>query len=415
MRPSVFTAALAAVLILPLAASAGPSKRPPSGRSVYDPPSPLPVAPHGDLVWAEEVQTSVARARAWRVLYLSTDVDGSPLAVSGLVVAPRGKAPAGGRPVVTWAHGTTGIARACGPSAVPDPAKDGSMYFSAGSTDPINTGVPHLSRMIEAGWVVAATDYAGLGAPGIHRYLVGPAAARNVLDAAVAAAQVAGSGAGRKVVVFGWSQGGQAAVWAAQMADYVKGRADVLGAVALAPVNSAAQMRIEKEMAAAGRSVGTVVGVETVMALWAAAQTFPELKLADVLTPFGVEFIGTTGMRQCSNHLGQTLDYLTPSRGPAMRKDPQDVAAWERRTQEMAIGRVPAQVPVAVFQGDDDTTVYPAATEIYVKEACARGSTVSYGQYPGTDHLAIPDRAGAAVMAWIAGRFEGRAATSSCR
>jgi hypothetical protein len=43
-----------------------------------------------------------------------------------------------------------------------------------------------------------------------------------------------------------------------------------------------------------------------------------------------------------------------------------------------------------------------------------RGSTVSYGRFPGTDHLAIPDRAGAAVMAWIAERFEGKAAPSTC-
>ena len=414
MRMIALSAALAVLLIRPLAASAGPSPRPTPGHSIYDPPAPLPSGRHGDLIWAEGVKTSVPHARAWRVLYLSTDLDGSPLAVSGMVVAPTGKGPVGGRPVVTWAHGTTGIARTCGPSTVPDPAKDGSMYFSAGSVDPINTGVPNLSKMIEAGWVVAATDYAGLGAPGIHRYLVGPAAARNVLDAAVAAGQVAGAGAGRRAVVFGWSQGGQAAVWAAQMSDYVTGRAEVLGAVALAPVNTAAQLRIEKEMAAAGRSVGTVVGVETVMALWASAKTFPELKIGDVLTPFGIEFIGTTGLRQCSNHLGQTLDYLVASRGPAMRKDPQELEAWGRRTEEMALGRVAARVPVAIFQGDDDTTVYPDATAAYVKEACARGSSVSYAHFPGTDHLAIPDRSAPAVMAWVAERFEGKAPPSTC-
>ncbi|MGA8893171.1 MAG: lipase family protein [Anaeromyxobacteraceae bacterium] len=414
MRAIAVVAVLSAALALPHAASAGASRRPPPGHPVYEPPVPLPAGQHGDLVWAEEVRTAVPGAWAWRVLYLSTDLDGSPLAVSGLVVAPTGKAPAGGRPVVTWAHGTTGIARSCGPSMVPDPAKDGSMYFSIGSVDPINTGVPNLTKMIEAGWVVAATDYAGLGGPGIHRYLVGPAAARNVLDAAVAAGQVAGAGAGRKTVIFGWSQGGQAAVWAAQMADYVKGRAEVLGAVALAPVNSAAQLRIEKEMAAAGKSVGTVVGVETVMALYASAQTFPELKIDDVLTPFGVEFITSAGLRQCSQHLGQTLDYQALSHGPAVRNDPRDVEAWGKRTLEMAIGQAAAPVPVAVFQGDDDTTVFPAATEVYVKDACAKGSTVSYAHFPRTDHLGIPERSREAVMTWIGGRLEGKPAPSTC-
>ncbi len=408
--------ALAAGTALPATAAwAAGLPRPPSGRSLYDPPAPLPPGQPGSLVWAEPVKTAIPGALAWRVLYLSTDLDGSPRAASGLVVAPKGPAPVGGRPVVTFAHGTTGLARACAPSAVPDPAKDGSMYFSMTSSDPFNTGIPLLPRLLAAGYVVAATDYAGLGTPGPHRYLIGPAAARNVLDAAVAARHVPGAGAGRRVVVYGWSQGGQAAIWAAQMADYAKGRAEVLGAVALAPVNAAAQLELEKQILASGRKVTTVVGVETVMALQASAAAFPELRLSDVLTPFGVEFIETAGPRQCSQHLGLTLDSLSRTRGPAIRGDPQDVEAWARRATQMALGQVPAQVPVAVFQGQADETVYPGATEIYVKEACAKGSTVHLQVFPGVDHLDIPARSADETLDWIAGRLAGRAAPTSCR
>ena len=34
---------------------------------------------------------------------------GAPIPVSGVVVIPAGHVPAGGRPIVSWAHPTTGI------------------------------------------------------------------------------------------------------------------------------------------------------------------------------------------------------------------------------------------------------------------------------------------------------------------
>ncbi len=99
--------------------------------------------------------------------------------------------------------------------------------------------------MIAAGYVVTATDYSGLGAPGFHQYLVVPTAARNALDAVVAAQQIPEARAGKQAVVFGWSEGGQAAIWAGQIADYVADSAKILGAAALAPVNALEQARLK--------------------------------------------------------------------------------------------------------------------------------------------------------------------------
>src|SRR5262245_10446782 len=81
----------------------------------YDPPTPLPAGPPGTLIRAEPLALAPANARGWRVLYRSTRPDGAPIAVSGVVFTPAGPAPAGGRPVVAWAHPTTGIDRRCAP------------------------------------------------------------------------------------------------------------------------------------------------------------------------------------------------------------------------------------------------------------------------------------------------------------
>jgi hypothetical protein len=386
----------------------------PEGKSVYDAPDPLPPGKHGDLIWATEIKTEIPSARAWKVLYRSTDIHDAAVPVSGLVIAPVGKPPANGRPVVSWAHGTTGIARNCAPSMVDNPAKDASFYFFPDNPDQMNSGIPGLTQMIAAGYVVAATDYNGLGAPGFHQYMIGPTAGRNVLDVAVAAQHIPQAGAGKRAVVMGWSQGGQAAVWAGQLADYVAGLTEVMGAAALAPVNALEQSKIEAQIVASGKKLPGITTSETIMAQYAMDVTFPELQLSDELTPFGIDFIKEASKCQCSHHMGASLGYMQAWKGTATRAEPQNQAAWLKRIEQMALGNVPAQVPIAVYQGDDDPEIFPAATEAYVKKACASGTTISYSHYADTDHLRIPGRAQADFLNWIADRFAGKPAPSSC-
>ena len=387
----------------------------PKRSTVYDAPNPLPHGKHGDLIWATEIKTEIPGARAWKVLYISMDIHDVVVPVSGMVIAPTGKAPDDGRPVVSWAHGTTGIARNCAPSMVDNPAKEASFYFFPDSSDEMDSGIPGLTQMIAAGYVVAATDYSGLGAPGFHQYLIGPTAARNVLDAAVAAQQIPQAGAGKSGVVIGWSEGGQAAVWAAQIADYVSDSSKILGTVALAPVNTLEQSKIENQMIAEGKKLPLQTTIETIMAQYASTVAFPELQLSDVLTPFGIDFIKESAKCQCSHHMGQSLDYMQKWKGAATRPDPQNQEAWLKRIEQMALGNVPAQIPIAVYQGDDDPTIFPAATEAYVKKARAAGTNISYSHYADTDHLRIPMRAQADFLTWIADRFARKPAPSSCK
>ncbi|MEI6259881.1 MAG: alpha/beta fold hydrolase [Deltaproteobacteria bacterium] len=387
----------------------------PNGRSVYDAPDPLPPGKHGDMIWAIKIKTDIPGAQAWKILYRSTDIHDTPVPVSGMVIAPAGKAKTGNRPVVSYAHGTAGLARSCAITLVDNPAKDASFYSFPDSPDSVDAGVPGLTQMIAAGYVVVATDYQGLGTPGFHQYLVGPTAARNVLDAIVAAQQIPQAGAGKRAVVLGWSQGGQAAVWAGQLADYVASSTKILGAVALAPVNALEQSKIEAQIIASGKKLTTMMGAETAMAQYAMTTTFPELKLSDVLTPLGIEYIKEASKHQCNKQMGQSLDYIQAWKGSATRSDPQNQEAWLKRIEQMALGFVPAKAPIAIYQGDDDPIIFPAASEAYVKTACASGTTISYTHYPDTDHLRVPGRAQADFLGWIADRFADKPAPSSCK
>src|SRR4249919_3621658 len=106
----------------------------PKGLSFYKPPKGIPKQ-HGTLIWARKATGLVPLADAKYtklVLYSSRTPQGAKDAISGSVSVPKGKPPKGGWPVITWAHGTTGVADACAPSRdfQGSPANTGETYIN---------------------------------------------------------------------------------------------------------------------------------------------------------------------------------------------------------------------------------------------------------------------------------------------
>jgi hypothetical protein len=155
-----------AVSIVVATALAAPAAAPanvrhgPEGAAFYKPPKHV-AGRHGTLIWARRQSGRDAlNRRARLLLYRSTAVNGKPNAVSGSLTVPKGKAPKGGWPVVSYAHGTTGSADACAPSR---------GYDTRGI---VSYAYPLLRRWLRAGYAVVRTDYDGLGTPGVHGYLL---------------------------------------------------------------------------------------------------------------------------------------------------------------------------------------------------------------------------------------------------
>src|SRR5262249_18814177 len=156
------------------------------------------------------------------LLYSGTGLDGKPTPVSAVLTVPKGKAPKkGGWPIVTWAHGTTGIADQCAPSRA---------NVQQGYDHPL------MQRWLKAGYAVVRTDYQGLGTAGPHPYLIGDTEGHDVLDAVLAARQ-ADRTIANDVAISGHSQGGQAALFAASLAPKYAPSLKVKGTVAFAPVS----------------------------------------------------------------------------------------------------------------------------------------------------------------------------------
>ena len=88
-----------------------------SAQEAFYRPSPGEIAgPPGTIIRKAGMPFAPAYVTAYRVLYRSVGLNGEPIAVSGVVIAPTGAPPPGGRPVVAWAHPTTGVTTRCAPS-----------------------------------------------------------------------------------------------------------------------------------------------------------------------------------------------------------------------------------------------------------------------------------------------------------
>src|SRR5580698_6939353 len=214
------------------------------------PPSAI-VGPPGTLVRQEVIDGAPLGATAYRVLYRSTGLNDKPIVVSGVVIVPRGDPPPGGRPIVAWAHPTSGIVSRCAPSLA-------IFLFQQ---------IQGLRSFVRDGYVVAATDYPGLGTVGPHPYLVGISEARAVIDSVRIAAQLPGAGGGKRFVVWGHSQGGHAALFTGLIAKTYAPELDLLGVAAAAPATDLVTLMND--------DIGTVGGNNiTAMTLWSWQRVF---------------------------------------------------------------------------------------------------------------------------------------------
>jgi pimeloyl-ACP methyl ester carboxylesterase len=364
----------------------------------YLPPSPLPPGDPGALIrW--EPAPAPPGVRAWRVLYHSTALDGSDVAVSGMVFAPDKPAPPGGFPLVAMGHNTTGIARACAPSLDPFrplPGAEEAFYAQ------------QAAGFVDGGFVVAATDYQGLGAAsGAHPFLVGETAAFNVLDAARAARALPGLDLAPNTFLWGHSQGGHAAAWAAQLAPAYAPELSIDGIILGAPAVEPGLVLA----AASGQPEPTPLTGYIVSLVAAWSTVYPETASAPVLTPAALAKIELL-TRACIPVIAGAYadrplaDYVDTAVLTA--------APWAALLERNAAGGQPIGAPVLVVQGTADPLVPAAATEAFVQRLCQLGAAVELRLYPGFGHGAVIAAAMPDILAWANGRLGGEPAPSTC-
>ncbi len=349
--------------------------------------------PPGSIIRREPMLQAPAYVVAWRVLYRSRGLKGEPIAVSGIVIAPKGAPPPGGRPVGAWAHPTTGVTTRCAPSLA---------YF-------VFQQIQGLREMAAQGFIVAATDYPGLGGPGVHPYLIGDSEARAVLDAVRAARAIPEAAASRDFAVWGHSQGGQAALFTGLIARTYAPELNLVGVAAAAPATGLARLMRDDLGSVGGNNL-------TAMTLWSWQRVFGA-PMRRVVEPQAIAAVD----RLASACIESIYDLVVRRR---MEKplesaflsvnNPADVEPWRSLAAANTPPPTPADIPLFIAQGTADRLVRPEVTRDYVARVCRRGGRVRFVALPGVGHgLAARDAAKAAA-AWMAARFSGDAAPDDC-
>jgi len=357
------------------------------------------------LISQEQIDTSVKNAVAYRVTYNSSDVQGKPTVSSGLVIAP---AVAGeNRKVMSWAHGTTGLGDAACPSAAPDPASELKTYFESGSLTQYDYGVPGVQSFIDEGWVVCATDYQGLGTPGIHQYTVSISNARDTVNI-VHAAREMNLGAGKQFGVMGWSQGGAAAAAAAELGDDDFKDLTLVGSVPFSPGVAIIAIHDSSSVAPSLTAADIPPDGHLFMILAGMAAAYPEtLSLSDVFTPVGIEIFEKNWNIQPVHHLSDILSRAYKHAGQVMAPQKEKLPAWLTAFAASSATRIKPVCPIFVtIDSQRGGTVCPVSWQTsYVDAITKLGGDITSKEYPNDDHFSLPQSCIADAKAWLGAQF----------
>jgi len=356
--------------------------------------SPLAAQRAGDLISADPVVETPGGMQAWRIRYLTTDGRGAPYEVTGMVVAPREAIPPQPRPVLAWAHGTSGVSNQCAPSQMP-------AFWTA---------TPALDAVLR-GYVVVAPDYPGLGSAGVHPYLVGPPTARSMLDAVRAAQSIAGAAAGKRFAVWGESQGGHAALWTGKLAARYAPELELVGVAAAAPpTDLAANFR-----AGSDPSIRAFLTAFTAYS-WsryygAPLSTLGGRQTQGIITRLAENNCVTLDAKP---KLGTTIGVLV-LRQNLKKVDLGSIEPWARHARANSVAASSVAVPMLIAQNPKDVIVSPAVTRQFARRACALHKRVRWIDINGVGHQTSAKDSSAATLAWIADRFAGARVPSDCR
>lgn len=359
-------------------------------------PTEVPKEP-GKLISFAEFDTNVPRgASAWRILYTTTRDDGKPALSTALILASD-NLPSGPRPVIAWAHGTTGIETRCAPSSDPS-----AVTFAS---------IPAMDDALDNGWVIVATDYIGLGTPGPHPYLIGQGEGRSVLDSVRAAHEFSELSLSDKTVVWGHSQGGGAALWTGILAPTYAPDVDLLGVAGIAPASDLIGLVDHIVSSPFGYPFAAYV-------IDAYSETYPDVSFGTYVRPGAQEAMRKFAETCVAERQVLGAIYQDAAFKQAVYAAKATSGALGRRLREnIPDGRI--SVPTFIAQGESDLLVLPSVQKAFVAARCARSSNgpLDYRVYPDRDHTDIINRGSAMLpdlLSWTQDRYAGKTAPSTC-
>ena len=341
--------------------------------------------PMGEVLASESIRPYLLpglrlRAEAWRILYRSSDLNGRPTTVSGTVLVPT-SGPVNG--LVAYAIGTHGLANYSAPSRLISRGLEFEATF--------------IAQQLAHGHAVTITDYQGLGTPGDHPYVIGKTLGRNVLDSlrAALALDPAALDPGLPLGIMGYSEGGNASAWAAELHPAYAPELRVVGC---------ASGSIPADLETAGDHIdGTLYAFFGGYGALGLNAAYPELNLPKYLTPRGERHL---------YRLRRSSVLTAALRGPHFlgfdvmtTENPLQIPEWQERMRENKLGRGAPTAPVYLYTSQRDPLVMPAQTKDLARRWRARGADVHLQEVPALEHVTGLLLGGYGASRWLADRL----------
>jgi Secretory lipase len=349
----------------------------------YVTPDPLPAGKPGELIRSEPFYTYNLSydISVVRILYHSRSPNGEDVAVSGVILLPDGTPPAGGWPVIAWAHDFTGSARECAPSLLRN----------------LNEG-PLLSMYAHLGYAVVASDYAGLGTSFPHAALDMRSNALDVIYS-IPAARAAVPQLGTDWVAAGYSQGGLVAVGVAEALSEI-GDSNYFGAIAISGVGEQEEI-FERLVREPNYSLLVFLahGIKTV---------FPEFRVEEMLTEKAVP------LYQYVNHSCETRSGPEPAANEMLKPGWENNRYVKEFFSRNRPGLKPAHGPLLLISAEADVGVPSTIAATAVAQLCKQKDRVLFVTYPGLNASTVLGNSVSEQISWIRARFAGLPAPSNC-
>jgi len=351
----------------------------------YDTLHPLPAGKQGDLIRSQpldeyELPFSVS---AVRILYHSRSAAGEDVAASGVVLFPYDKKPpAGGWPIIAWAHGATGVARSCAPSL----------------TRNLGHG-PFLAMYVNLGYAVIAPDYTGLGTDFRNAFVDGPSNATDLI-ASIPAARTAVPQLGARWIVMGEAEGSLAALAVAEKENEIRDPA-YLGSIAISGLAGIQEIYAHAGPGPTSFTLASLAyGIKTI---------YPEFQVADMLTEKGLALY-----REIDHTCWDAEASAEPSPAETVKLGWTDNPFVRQYFARNNLGQARSHAPILLISSDADPALPATTTAQTVAAMCKQGDAIQWQRYPSSEPGSVMGDSVREQMFWIEARFAGRSTPTTC-
>lgn len=355
----------------------------------YTPPNPLPDARPGSVLRKGEIVLNVdGLDKAYRILYITQKPNGEKVTSSGMLFIPKNLSPQA--PILAWAHGTSGMGDSCAPSRSRTPLND----------------MDWLSTALGEGFVVVATDYAGLGTPGTQLYLIKTSEAYDVLNSVRAARNIIGDEASTQFVLWGHSQGGHAVFSAVELAKDYAPELRLVAAAASAPAAELSSLLNQQYNKPVAWAIGPEISISWPL-------VYKDLNLKEILTESGENNYGKLAY-DCLLTDNDGIKLHVFLKEDFYKVNPIKVASWRKAMEDQTFESLTPIVPYFVSQGLEDDVVLPGTTADLVKNSCLQGANITTMWMNKVGHIPAANISGDFAVSWLAQRVKGIPILGSC-